>query len=146
MKKYLIAACLTLSAAMVIGVGFAARAHAFDPFGGSSGQTVCQKVDANGNVVPVTDPDGNTSPVCTPTGSNPLVGSDGVITKIANIFAFITGVAAIVVILVSGFEYVRSGGDSAKINKAKNGILFAVIGLVVVALARALVALMVSKL
>lgn len=135
MRNYLLAVFLPLAAALFLAVGFSGHAKAFDPF--KQDPIACQQTDSSGN----------TSTVCDTNGANdPLTGSDGVITKIANIFAFITGVAAIVIIMVSGFEYVRSGGDSAKINKAKNGILFAVIGLVVVAVARSVVLLAVNKL
>jgi hypothetical protein len=132
MKKYILLLCLPLLASFFLLGLSNHHAAAFDPFGGS----VCQQKNSEGQV----------SAVCSASGDNPLVGPHGVIDKIANIFAVITGVAAIVVIMVSGFEYVRSSGDSAKINKAKNGILFAIIGLVIVALSRALVALAVSKL
>ncbi len=138
MAKYLIAICLPIIAAVLLAVGLPGRAAAFDPFRPTDPDTpqACSQTDASFNQ----------STVCTPDGSNPITGPGGIITKIANIFAFITGVAAVVLIIVGGFEYVRSGGDSSKINKSKNTILFAVIGLVVVALARSLVALAVSKL
>lgn len=138
MKKYVIAAYLSFVAFLFLATGFAgSRVAAFDPFRVNQDPTVCSQTDAKGNP----------SPVCTVNGAtNPITGTDGVITKIANIFALITGIAAIVAIMVGGFEYVRSGGESAKVNKAKNTIMFAIIGLVVVVLARAVVALAVSKL
>ena len=115
--------------------GFSGQVAAFDPFGGNGG--ACTQTNA----------EGNKSPVCATDGTNnPITGPDGVINKIANIFALVTGVAAVILIILGGFEYVRSGGDSSKISKAKNIILFAIIGLVIVVLARSIVALMINKL
>lgn len=141
MKRYIFSVFIVFA----ILLGFVAvkpsKVEAFDPFGGSACTQTQTTKDADGNEVKLK------SPVCAPSNqNNPISGPTGVINKIANIFAMVTGVAAVVVIIISGFEYVRSTGDSAKINKAKNGILYALIGLVVVALARALVALAVSKL
>ncbi len=138
MKRYVIAACLSFVAFLFLVIGFSgSRAAAFDPFGQVK-QDCPQAVDSTGQ--------SQKSVVCSTDGSNPITGTDGVITRIANIFALITGIAAVVVIIVGGFEYVRSSGDSAKVNKAKNTIMFAVIGLVIVVIARAVVALAVSRL
>lgn len=141
MKKYLTLLCLPPLICLFLASALPIRVAAFDPFRpatdpGAKNTTVCDQKD----------PDGNPSPVCVVSGKDPLTGPDGVITKVVDIFALITGVAAIIIIMVSGFEYVRSSGDSSKVNKAKNGILFAVIGLVIVALARSIIVLAISKL
>ena len=65
---------------------------------------------------------------------------------ILEILLRVAGLVAVIMIIVGGFEYVRSGGESNKVEKAKNTILFAVIGLVVVIVARALVALVINAL
>ena len=134
-KRSLLIMVVSLFASLSLALGFSNRALAFDPFGGVDNPTCDQ-----------TNIEGNESPVCSTDGSNPLTGTDGVITKIANIIALMTGIAAVIVIMVGGFEYVRSGGDSSKVNKAKNTILFAVIGLVIVVVARTLVALAIDAL
>lgn len=51
---------------------------------------------------------------------------------------FIAGAVAVVVIIISGLTYVTSSGNSSKIAKAKNALLYAVIGLVVAVSAWAL--------
>ncbi len=56
-----------------------------------------------------------------------------------NAFSFIVGVAAVIMILVGGFKYVTSQGESSNTAGAKNTILYAIIGLVVVALAQIVV-------
>jgi len=45
------------------------------------------------------------------------------------------GIVAVLVIVLAGFRYVTAAGDSAAIAKAKNTILYAVVGLVVIILA-----------
>jgi hypothetical protein len=56
-----------------------------------------------------------------------------------NLFSAIVGIIAVVMIIVGGIKYITSGGDSNNISGAKNAIMYAVIGLVVVALAQIIV-------
>ncbi len=56
-----------------------------------------------------------------------------------NLFSLIIGVIAVVMIMVGGVKYITSQGDSGNVTAAKNTILYAVIGLVVVALAQVIV-------
>lgn len=77
---------------------------------------------------------------------NPIYGPDGIITKIANIIALIVGVAAVIVIIIAGIQYMLSTGDATKVNNAKNAILYAVAGLVVAVFARTIVVFFVDKL
>lgn len=58
---------------------------------------------------------------------------------------FWSGIVAVAVIVVAGFQYVTSAGNSEKVKKAKNAILFAVIGLVVVLMAFAIVNFVIEK-
>src|SRR3954454_11329700 len=45
------------------------------------------------------------------------------IATIINIFSFVVGVVAVIMIIIGGFRYVTSGGDSANVSGAKNTIL-----------------------
>lgn len=56
-----------------------------------------------------------------------------------DIFSLIVGVIAVVMIIIGGLKYITSGGDSNSVSSAKNTLLYAVIGLVVVVLAQAIV-------
>jgi len=47
----------------------------------------------------------------------------------------LAGIIAVIVIIISGFKYVASGGDSGAVASAKNTLLYAIVGLVVVILA-----------
>lgn len=67
------------------------------------------------------------------------------ITDAINIFSIIVGIIAVIMIIVGGFKYITSGGDSGNITSAKNTIIYAVIGLVIVALAQFLVQFVLDK-
>lgn len=62
-----------------------------------------------------------------------------IIATALNILSVVIGIAAVIMIMIGGFKYVTSSGDASNITSAKNTILFAVIGLVVVALAQFIV-------
>lgn len=61
------------------------------------------------------------------------------IRTVINILSLVVGVVAVIMIMIGGLKYVMSSGDSANITSAKNTILYAIIGLVVVAFAQAIV-------
>ena len=61
------------------------------------------------------------------------------------VLSIIVGIAAVIMIIIGGFKYVTSGGDSTKISSAKSTIFYALIGLVVVALAQVIVRLVLTK-
>lgn len=62
-----------------------------------------------------------------------------VIGTIINVLLFVIGVISVIMIIVGGFTYATSAGDSGKVGKAKNTILYAVVGLIVAFLAYAVV-------
>ncbi len=64
---------------------------------------------------------------------------NALITNIVNIFSVIVGVISVIMIIYGGFRYITSGGDSTHVGSAKNTIMYAIIGLVIVALAQIIV-------
>lgn len=58
---------------------------------------------------------------------------------IVNILLWAIGLLSVVMIIVGGIFYVISAGDSGKVAKAKNTIMYAVVGLIVALLAYAIV-------
>lgn len=70
---------------------------------------------------------------------------NGIITTVINIFSLIVGIVAVIMIVFGGFKYITSGGDSGNISGAKNTILYAIIGLVVVAFAQFIVQFVLNK-
>lgn len=61
------------------------------------------------------------------------------ITNIINIFSWVVGIISVIMIIVGGLKYILSGGDSNSVSSAKNTILYAVVGLVIVAFAQIIV-------
>lgn len=88
---------------------------------------------------------GTAAPACASTGQDAGSTFNHIITLIINIFSLIVGVIAVIMIIVGGLKYITSGGDSGNISSAKNTILYAVIGLVVVALAQFVVRFVLTK-
>ena len=89
--------------------------------------------------------DNSTSQACAGVGlgSNGCSGGGAKLTSVIavalNILSVLVGVAAVFMIVLGGYRYVSSGGDSGKVSSAKSTILYAVIGLVIVALAQGIV-------
>lgn len=75
---------------------------------------------------------------------NPLTGNNGVLSKITKIVATIGGTVAVIMMIVGGIMYLIANGDSSKIATAKNTIIYAGVGLVVIGLGGAIIALILS--
>lgn len=65
----------------------------------------------------------------------PAISGDTGIAGILSIVYFVAGIVAVVVIIIAGYIYTTSSGDAGGIKKAKNMILYSVVGLVVIMLA-----------
>ncbi len=52
---------------------------------------------------------------------------------------------AVIMIIVGGLRYITSGGSDTSVTSAKNTILYAIIGLIIVALAQIMVRFVLSK-
>lgn len=67
------------------------------------------------------------------------------IKNIINVISIIVGIAAVIMLIISGFRYVTSGGDSNNITAAKHTFIYALVGLVIVALAQTIVKYVLSN-
>ncbi|MDB5163226.1 MAG: hypothetical protein JWO54_157 [Candidatus Saccharibacteria bacterium] len=65
--------------------------------------------------------------------------SDSLVNNIVNTLLFVVGALSVLMIIIGGLLYVTSQGDSGSVTKAKNTVLYAVIGLIVALLAYAIV-------
>lgn len=131
-------------------------AMAFDLFGDGA----CYTTDKSGKQIPVKDANGNTPPACQQAqneggaNNNRITGPKNVINTAANILALITGVGAVIMIIISGFKFVTAGGaapgqrsgDPNAIKSARNTLTAAIIGLFVVALAWTIIRFATDKL
>lgn len=75
-----------------------------------------------------------------------ITGRNGIIVRVTNIVATVAGVAAVLVIVIYGIMIVISYGDSGKVTQARNAIIGAAAGLIVIALARTIVVFVVNRL
>ena len=82
---------------------------------------------------------GNNSQNCGNAGKNGNTDLSGVASKIVNIFSIIVGIVAVIMIIYGGFRYITSGGDSGSVGNAKNTLIYAIVGLIIVALAQFIV-------
>ena len=72
---------------------------------------------------------------------DPLTGPQGVITFAVNILSIIIGIAAVIVIIMAGLKLITSGSNPQDVTKAREMILYAVVGLVIAAFAQIIVRL-----
>ena len=68
----------------------------------------------------------------------------GAIRTVVNAFLAIVALVAVIVIILAGFRYVTSGGDEEAAATAKNQILYALIGLVIILLSAIIVNFVIS--
>jgi len=73
------------------------------------------------------------------TGSSDRQGIDGIFQSIAAIIIVLVGIVAVVMIILGGIQYSTSQGDPGKVKKAKDTIMYGIIGLIVAILAFAIV-------
>lgn len=68
-----------------------------------------------------------------------VAASSSELQTILQILFAILGALAVLFIVIGGFSYVASGGEAQAMKKAKNTIMYAIVGLVVAILAEAIV-------
>ncbi len=81
-----------------------------------------------------TAPNGSPWPDCIPTDDFIVM-----LGKVIDIFLILTGSVAVLFIIIGGFQYITSAGNPENVGKAKNTVLYAIIGLIVVILSYAIV-------
>lgn len=65
--------------------------------------------------------------------------ADNLVKGITSLLMWVIGVVAVIMLIIGGFKYITSNGDSNQIHSAKNTILYAIIGLVVAILGQLIV-------
>ena len=65
----------------------------------------------------------------------PSVGLGTVIGSLVGFMVIVAVLAALIYIILGAFQWITSGGDKAKVESARNHIIAAVVGLVIIALA-----------
>ena len=88
----------------------------------------------------------SSSTINKPTG---VAGGDTLqanVTSIINAVVGVLAIIAVIVIIIGGINYMTSAGDAGKVKKAKDTILYGVIGLIICGLAAAIVNFVVANL
>jgi len=96
--------------------------------------TVTENAVCNGTELKLTGT-GN----CTDITSESDTKMNTLIATIVNIFSIVVGIVAVIMIIIGGFKYITSSGDSSNISSAKNTIMYAIVGIVIAALAQVIV-------
>lgn len=80
-------------------------------------------------------------PDCTEPGKK----IDTTVDHVVNLLSVAVGIAAVIMLIIGGFRYVTSSGNQETVKAAKNTITYALIGLVIVALAQLIVNFVLNK-
>jgi uncharacterized membrane protein len=107
-----------------------ANVYAADCQASSADAITCGVQSASGN---------NESPGQATTKANTTI------TKIVNLASAIVGAVAVIMLIYGGFKYITSGGDETGAKSARNTIIYAVVGLVIVALAQFIVKFVINN-
>jgi len=85
----------------------------------------------------------DSSQACDSAASKSVVSD--LVSTVVNVLSLIIGAVAVIMIIVAGFRYVTSAGESSKVASAKSGLIYAIVGLVVAALAQFIVHFVLNK-
>lgn len=117
-------ASIVLAAILLCGVSVSV-AHAVNPLdeacglSGASGASLCEENTAT-------------------KGKDRVTGTGGIIPTIFKWVVRLVGIVSIIMIMVGGFRYITSGGDTSAIKGAKETIIYALVGLIVAGFAGAI--------
>ncbi len=78
--------------------------------------------------------------------SNKIYGANGILTKVVNLYGIATGVVSVIMIIIGGFKFATASGDPNNVKSAKNTVLFALVGLVIAAIAVSIVQFVLKRL
>jgi hypothetical protein len=128
LKRYLILLSLLATPLLFIP----SHASAVDVFkqnvcerGRASGATVCKEKDIG--------------------GSNPLTGTEGVLTNIINLLSIITGIVALIIIMLAGLKFITSSTNPQDVTNARERVIYACVALVIAAMAQVAVRFIIGK-
>jgi hypothetical protein len=102
-----------------------------------------QNADINSNLCAGTNFSVDQKSGCDSAGATSKVNS--ILSLVINLFSLIVGFVSVVMIIIGGFKYITSGGEAANVSGAKNTIIYAIVGLVIVALAQFIVHFVLGK-
>jgi hypothetical protein len=119
-------------------------------FKASAASLICTKWDGDGNCIEGTCAQAPDSPVCKADAHARNSGQNDnivltTINKAIDIIASVAGLAALIIIIIAGFSYVTSGGNAEQAKNARNRIIYAAVGLVIIASSWAITSFILDK-
>jgi hypothetical protein len=130
----------SVTVALTIGIIFLLpiRVQAFDinqPGSNSGSNSVCSGSGASTSYC--SDTSGG--------GQNDIYGPTGLITDTINIISILAGVISVFVLMIGGFRFIVSSGDPSAVAGARNMIIFALVGIVIIGFAQIILRFVISK-
>jgi hypothetical protein len=74
---------------------------------------------------------------CSPGGSSGTITD--IIHSVINVLTILGGAAAVIMVIIGGFRYITSAGNPEQAKSARSTITYAIVGLVIIALAQIIV-------
>lgn len=90
-------------------------------------------------------PGASTSSICSTGTSDPISGPHGIIHKVVLVVGTVGSVSAIIIIIVGSLMFTIAGGDAGKIKTARETILYAAIGLVIIASSQTIIIFIIDR-
>lgn len=84
-----------------------------------------------------------TNGTCTSNNGGNTISS--VANTVVKYFSIVVGAIAVIMVIYGGFRYITSGGDSNNVSAAKNTLIYAIVGLLIVAIAQLIVHFVISS-
>ena len=114
-------------------LGFSAATYAqFDPL-----DKTCENAVNRGDAQTICDASKNPD--------NPITGDNSVIDNVVNILAIAASVIAVIVIIIAGITMMTANGDAGKIATSSSAIIYTIVGLIVIIVARTIVVFVLTK-
>lgn len=79
-----------------------------------------------------------------PQSSQTTTCPGNVINGVTNVVVYVSGVLAVIFVMVSSYMFITSGGNPEKVKKAKNVLIYTVIGMIIIVLAKLIVAYVIN--
>lgn len=123
MKKLILVVLMSLS---VLGTLQFASPSAFAQFDSAKNEA-CEGLAAGDDFISCEDNSGNDGNV------------KRLLSTLLNLLSILAGIIAVVMVMIGGIRFMTSQGDPGKVSSAKSAVIFAIIGVVVVAVSQTLV-------
>ncbi len=115
---------LGLSSSMASAAALTVTGGSVGHFAASSKDTACQALNTL-----------DSSQGCGTKGN----GVTNILNSAVSVLSIVAGAAAIIMIILSGFRYITSGGDPQRVSGARSALIYAMVGVAVAGLAQFLV-------